>query len=179
LSSVTGLALLTALSSSHKVSSIPISSVPVSSIPVSRSPSMSLASNPSAIAQVSIGSATYSYLSLVGHGFWAAASQDQTGDTSGGWGSAISADLNSWHMKDDGSYQGTVYTLPDRGWNTNRTSTIWLANLGTVDFQARVHQYDLHFNPYYGPGPVTGIQLVWQYVDSLLLSDYRGVPTTG
>ena len=51
--------------------------------------------------------------------------------------------------------------------------------VGTVDFQARIHKYIVHFRPYYGAGPVGGVQLIWQYVDSLLLSDYRGVPTTG
>jgi hypothetical protein len=71
------------------------------------------------IASVNIGTDSYSYYDLVGHGFWAAASQDQTGDTSGGWGSAIAADVSSWKQKPDGSYQGTIYTLPDRGWNTN------------------------------------------------------------
>ena len=73
------------------------------------------------VAQVSIGHNTYSYSSLVGHGFWSAASQDEFGDTSGGWGSAIAADVNSWHLNKDGSYEGTIYTLPDRGWNTNGT----------------------------------------------------------
>ena len=51
--------------------------------------------------------------------------------------------------------------------------------IGTVDFQARVHKYTVHFNPYYGTTPVSGVQLVWQYVDNLLLSDYRGNPSTG
>jgi hypothetical protein len=86
--------------------------------PSSRAPSPP-SSTP--VAQVSIGSDTYSYYSLVGHGFWAAASQDEFGDTSGGWGSAIAADVNSWHQNGDGSYEGTIYTLPDRGWNTNGT----------------------------------------------------------
>lgn len=37
------------------------------------------------------------------------------------------------------------------------------------------------FTPYYGTTPLalTDFQLIWNYVDSLLLKDYRGVPTTG
>lgn len=85
-------------------------------------PTSTASSSSTPIAQVSIGSDTYSYYSLVGHGFWSAASQDEFGDTSGGWGSAIAADVDSWCQNEDGSYEGTIYTLPDRGWNTNGTN---------------------------------------------------------
>ena len=73
---------------------------------------------PAPVAQVTIGSDTYTYASLVGHGFWSASAQDFVGDTAGGWGSAIAADVSTWHMDSDGSYKGVFYTLPDRGWNT-------------------------------------------------------------
>ena len=136
---------------------------------------------PPPVAQVTIGSDTYTYASLVGHGFWSASAQDFVGDTAGGWGSAIAADVSTWRMNSDGSYNGVFYTLPDRGWNTQgiASAPVLLMVIGTIDFQARVHKYILHFRPYYDAGPVGGVQLIWQYVDSLLLSDYRGVPTTG
>jgi hypothetical protein len=90
--------------------------------------STTAATAPSAapVAQVSIGNNSYTYESLVGHGFWAASSQDFKGDTSGGWGSAISADVSSWKQLSDGSYQGIFYTIPDRGWNTNGMPSIYI-----------------------------------------------------
>ena len=53
--------------------------------------------------------------------------------------------------------------------------------LGTIDYQARIHKFNVSFTPYYGTAPLalTDFQLIWNYVDSLLLKDYRGVPTTG
>src|ERR1700751_6257442 len=46
---------------------------------------------------------------------------DQFGDTLGGIGSGMAMDLDSWHKNRDGSYGGTLYMLPHRGWNTQGT----------------------------------------------------------
>src|SRR3978361_2068077 len=54
---------------------------------------------------------------------------DQFGDTLGGIGSAMAIDLDSWHQNRDGSYGGTLYMLPDKGWNTQ----------GTEDYRGRRH----------------------------------------
>ena len=78
-------------------------------------------SSPTAIATVTVGKDEFSYESLVGKGTVPSDARDQFGDTLGGWGSAIAADLSSWKQKKDGSYEGTVYAVPDRGWNTNGT----------------------------------------------------------
>ena len=71
------------------------------------------------LAEVEIGKHKYIYDSLVGHGLWPSDARDQYGDTAGGWGSGIAADVSSWKKHKDGSYSGIIYTLPDRGWNTN------------------------------------------------------------
>ena len=63
---------------------------------------------------------------------------DKFGDTLGGIGSAMAMDLQSWHKDRDGSFSGTLYMLPDRGWNTQ----------GTVDFAGRLHRFEVTFNPF-------------------------------
>ena len=55
---------------------------------------------------------------------------DQFGETLGGFGSGMAMDLDSWHKNRDGSFGGTLFMLPDRGWNTQ----------GTVDFRGRLHR---------------------------------------
>ena len=47
------------------------------------------------IANVTIGKDTYKYIQLVGNGEFPADARDQFGDTAGGWGSGIAADLKS------------------------------------------------------------------------------------
>ena len=74
---------------------------------------------PPPVSQVTLGKDTYKYISLVGQGQFPSDARDKFGDTAGGWGSAIAADLDSWKKNKDGSYEGTLYAVPDRGWNTN------------------------------------------------------------
>jgi len=71
------------------------------------------------LAQVTIGHDTYKYLGLVGKGEFPSDARDMFGDTMGGWGSAVEADLTQWKKNKDGSYTGILYGGPDRGWNTN------------------------------------------------------------
>ena len=58
--------------------------------------------------------------------------KDKQGDTLGGIGSGMAADLGAW-KRDGDSYTGTLYMVPDRGWNTE----------GTLDFQGRVQVFDV------------------------------------
>jgi hypothetical protein len=82
------------------------------------------------IAKVSIKHDKYKYISLVGKGYFPSDARDMFGDTAGGWGSGIAADVKSWKKRSDGVYEGTLYTLPDRGWNANGTTSDLLASLG-------------------------------------------------
>jgi hypothetical protein len=74
---------------------------------------------PPPLTTVNIGHDTYKYIQLVGHASFPSDARDNFGDTAGGWGSAIAADVDSWKMNKDGSYEGILYAVPDRGWNTN------------------------------------------------------------
>jgi hypothetical protein len=94
---------------------------------------------------------------------------DQFGDTLGGFGSGMAMDLESWHRNRDGSFDGTLYMLPDRGWNTQ----------GTVDFRGRLHRFDVTLNPLYSGTTASQNQLQLQYKGSTLFHRWGGIPTTG
>ena len=79
---------------------------------------------PSPIAEVTLKNDKYKYISLVGKAEFPSDARDKFGDTAGGWGSGIAADVKSWKKRPDGVYEGTLYAVPDRGWNTNGTNPI-------------------------------------------------------
>src|SRR5262249_52267237 len=94
---------------------------------------------------------------------------DQFGDTLGGFGSGMALDLRSWHKNRDGSYGGTLYMLPDRGWNTQ----------GTVDFRGRLHRFEVTLNPLFTGSTTSQNQLQLGYKGSTLFHQWGGVMTTG
>lgn len=59
---------------------------------------------------------TYVYQELAGYGFVVSDAVDKFGDTLGGLGSAIYIDKTSWKKSCNGTYTGTLWSLPDRGW---------------------------------------------------------------
>jgi hypothetical protein len=95
--------------------------------------------------------------------------RDQFGETLGGFGSGMAMDLDSWHRNRDGSYGGTLYMLPDRGWNTQ----------GTVDYRGRLHRFDLTLNPLASGTTTSQNQLQLQYKGSTLFHTWGGIMTTG
>ncbi|KAG9246775.1 esterase-like activity of phytase-domain-containing protein [Calycina marina] len=79
----------------------------------------------------------YTYQELAGYGYVPSNARDEFGDTIGGMGSALALDRSQWKKLANGSYTGVVWALPDRGWNTQ----------GTLNFQPRVHKFNLLFTP--------------------------------
>ena len=69
----------------------------------------------------------YTYNELAGYGFVPSNARDKFGDSIS-LGSSIS--FSSWAKKGS-KYEGKLWALPDRGWNTQ----------GTVNYQPRVHQF--------------------------------------
>lgn len=61
-------------------------------------------------------SKSYSYHELAGYGYITSDAVDKFGDTLGGLGSGIHMDRAHWTKLDNGSYTGTLWSLPDRGW---------------------------------------------------------------
>jgi hypothetical protein len=99
--------------------------------------------------------------------------KDKLGDTLGGIGSGMVADLGSWKREGD-AYSGTFYMLPDRGWNTE----------GTLDYPGRLQKFTIALTPTSGAdavpaGAAQQAQLKLTYDDSILLHEASGIPTTG
>jgi hypothetical protein len=94
---------------------------------------------------------------------------DQFGDTLGGFGSGMAMDLDSWHKNSDGSFGGTLYMLPDRGWNTQ----------GSTDFRGRLHRFEVKLNPLYSGSTTNQNQLQLRYKSSTQFHWWGGVLTTG
>lgn len=110
---------------------------------------------------------SYSYNELAGYGFVPSAARDKYGDTIS-LGSSIA--LTSWSKKGS-SYQGTLYGLPDRGWNTN----------GTINFQSRIHEFlvTLTLTPEATVEDPAAPNVAFVYKDTILLTGPDGKPTTG
>jgi hypothetical protein len=94
---------------------------------------------------------------------------DEFGETLGGFGSGMAMDLKSWHRNRDGSFAGTLYMLPDRGWNTE----------GTTDFRGRLHCFQVTLDPLYSGSTTSQNQLQLNYKGSTLFHRWGGVVTTG
>src|SRR3977135_148067 len=88
------------------------------------------ASPPAAFAAetVTIGNLVFVNKALVGVGRVPSDLRDKFGETFGS-GSGIAVDPRSW-VKTPTGYQGTLYMLPDRGYNIG----------GTSDYRARLHR---------------------------------------
>src|SRR5262249_58813740 len=99
---------------------------------------------PSAWAQsVDFQGKTFVNKGLVGVGRIPSDAKDKQGDTLGGIGSGMVANVSSWR-KDGEVYRGTVYMLPDRGWNTE----------GSVDYEGRLQVFTVEPAPPTGPHAV-------------------------
>src|ERR1043166_1484267 len=72
---------------------------------------------------------------LVGVGRIDAALRDKFGETFGS-GSGMAIDPNSW-TREGGSYRGTIYLLPDRGYNVS----------GTIDYRSRLNRLEIVLTP--------------------------------
>ncbi|BCR87839.1 esterase-like/phytase family protein [Aspergillus chevalieri] len=123
------------------------------------------------VNQTTCGGTTYTYNELAGYGFVPSNATDKYGDTLGGYGSSAAIDQSSWRKTGNGSYAGIVYTLPDRGWNTN----------GTLNFQSRIHKLaiSLTLAPHASAQNPSEPNLRLKYLDTILLTGPDGEPTTG
>jgi len=120
---------------------------------------------------ITFGGRTYVTKGLVGVGRIAADLRDKFGETFGS-GSGLAADLKSWSLA-SGAYRGTIYMLPDRGYNIS----------GTEDYRARLNKLTVIFRPPADPQtmpPEASQQtLEMTLADTMLLRDADGRPLTG
>jgi hypothetical protein len=120
---------------------------------------------------VVIGEQAFVNKGLAGVGRLAADLRDKFGETFGS-GSGMTIDPASWRRTPDG-YTGTIYLLPDRGYNI----------MGTADYRPRLNVLSIVFKP---PGDTSAVpaeqrqkSVSASLVDSILLTDADGVPLTG
>ncbi|KAE8153993.1 esterase-like activity of phytase-domain-containing protein [Aspergillus avenaceus] len=123
------------------------------------------------VNQTRCGGNVYAYTGLEGYGFIPANAVDKYNDTLGGIGSSIAIEQSSWQQTSGDSYTGIVYTLPDRGWNTN----------GTLNFQPRIHKIGITFTLARNASARNPSEpnLRLKYLDTILLTGPDGQPTTG
>lgn len=126
----------------------------------------------SAAQSVSFQGSTFVNQGLQGVGRISAAQRDRFGETFGSL-SAMTLDLRTWRRSGD-SYTGTLYGLPDRGFNI----------AGTTNYQPRINVIGLNFTPYTGtaglpPGAAQQNQVQLSLQNTILLRDNAGQPMTG
>ncbi|OCT44111.1 3-phytase [Cladophialophora carrionii] len=111
---------------------------------------------------------TYVYQALAGYGFTPSDARDKFGDTAGGIGSSAAIDQKSWKVDSSGVYTGILWSLPDRGWNTE----------GTLNYQPRLHKFQITFKPdTVSSSSAPNLQL--KYLDTVRFTDPAGTPLTG
>jgi hypothetical protein len=120
-----------------------------------------------AVKTVSFNGASYLNKGLVGVGTYASGNIDGLGDTLGSF-SSFKVDVSSWRKNGDGSYAGTLYTLPDRGYNV----------AALIDYAARIQKFDLAFTPDYTTNTVGQTQLTLTFKNTIKITDFNGAATT-
>lgn len=133
---------------------------------VATAPIAALAEN-----SVTIGGATLVNKGRVGVGRIPSAQRDKFGETFGS-GSGMAIDPASW-TRDGDSYKGSLWLLPDRGYNVE----------GTTDYRPRLNTISIQLTPT-APGatPAAGKEqsgVDAKLADTILLTDDKGTDTTG
>ncbi|KAL2161873.1 hypothetical protein VTH06DRAFT_7657 [Thermothelomyces fergusii] len=109
---------------------------------------------------------SYTYHGLAGYGSLPSDARDQYGDTIS-FGSSMA--IKNWRRTGN-RYRGTMYGLPDRGWNTN----------GTQNTVPRVHVFELSFTETEATvSQPSGPNIEFEYQRTILLRGPDGQPMTG
>ncbi|MCC6780082.1 MAG: esterase-like activity of phytase family protein [Hyphomicrobiales bacterium] len=117
---------------------------------------------------VTIDSSVYVNKGLQGVGRLPADLRDRFGETFGS-GSGLAVDLQSWARTPNG-YQGTFFSLPDRGYNVGRTT----------DYRSRINKLSISFTPRDEAGAdFSTPNITATLADTMLLTDPSGAPLTG
>jgi hypothetical protein len=122
-------------------------------------------------SSVTLGGVTLVDHGLVGVGRLDADLRDKLGETFGS-GSGMAVDAKSW-TRDGATYRGTIWLVPDRGYNVS----------GTIDYHARLNRLEITFTPADKPEtlPAAARQrtVAARLADTIVLTDNAGVPLTG
>ncbi|MEY2820797.1 MAG: hypothetical protein RL105_369 [Verrucomicrobiota bacterium] len=122
---------------------------------------------PGASSSVAFGGQSFVNKGLVGVGVYSPNLLDGRGDTYGSF-SSFKVDYSSWRKNSDGSYSGTLFTLPDRGYNV----------AGLIAYPARIQQMALSFTPDYTTNPAAQNQLTLTFQRTIAVTDFTGGVST-
>ncbi len=125
------------------------------------------ATTPTNSSTVSFGSQNFVNKGLVGVGVFATNVIDGRGDTFGSF-SSFKLDHNTWRKNANGSYSGTLYTLPDRGYNV----------AGLIAYPARIQEMGLTFTPDYTANVLPQTQMILSLQRTISIIDFAGQTTT-
>jgi len=114
------------------------------------------------VSTVSLGGSLFVNHGLVGVGRLPASTKDKFGETFGSF-SAFTFQPATWSRKPDGSFGGTLFAQPDRGYNVNATS----------NYRSRYYKIDLVFRPAPG-GSAAQNQVVMTQLDTVLFKEADG-----
>jgi hypothetical protein len=122
-------------------------------------------------SSVTLGGFTLVNHGLVGVGRIDAALRDKFGETFGS-GSGMAVDAKSW-TRDGASWRGTIWLLPDRGYNVS----------GTIDYRSRLNKIEIVLTPPPNPEKMPADErqrtVAARLADTILLTDSAGEPFTG
>ena len=121
---------------------------------------------PTVSSTVSFGGQSFVNKGLVGVGVFATNVIDGRGDTFGSF-SSFKLDHNTWR-KNGNIYTGTLYTLPDRGYNV----------AGLIAYPARIQQMGLTFTPDYTANVLPQTQMTLSLQRTITITDFAGQTTT-
>jgi hypothetical protein len=120
---------------------------------------------------VTLGGFTLASHGLVGVGRIKADQRDKFGETFGS-GSGMAIDPKSW-TRVGATYRGTLYLLPDRGYNVT----------GTIDYRSRLNKISIVFTPTANPAALPAAErqhtVMARLADSVMFTDAAGQPLTG
>ncbi len=124
----------------------------------------SLAAQP--VTTVTLNGQNFVNQGLVGVGRIPASTKDKFGETFGSF-SAFTVQPGSWRRQADGSYAGTLFAQPDRGYNVTATS----------NYTPRFNKIDFTLRP--APaGATVQTQVTMQIAESVKFTEADGTPLT-
>ncbi|MBI5693301.1 MAG: esterase-like activity of phytase family protein [Verrucomicrobia bacterium] len=114
-----------------------------------------------------LGGVTFTNQGLVGVGRVPASQRDRLNETFGSL-SGLALDVRTWRRSPDGTYSGTLYSQPDRGYVKSGVTT---------NYRPRLHQLAFTFAP--APaGSTSQTQARFSLNDTVLFAEANGTPLT-
>lgn len=136
---------------------------------------------------VKLGTTQFINLGLQGVGRISASAKDTTASASGptsntgeSIGSISDMQITAFTNNGDGTFTGTLQTLPDRGYNATITPPLPATPINIFsNYAARLNTFNFTFTPYTGAGPAPQNQIALTFAGSTRFTyDHDGLPAT-